>query len=171
MSPVARPWTSLDVDRMVLLYSEGRTVEQVAVTLGINPTTVSRRLRAAGVEMRRVGPRRVQVSDQEILRLRGQGLLWREVAERVGMTPPGVHSRWRKLRLAGHVDPIPVQPDETVQLYRAEMPVREVAKRMHLSTPTVTDKLKAAGIPIRSRGVKHPADDFDILRLRSTGLT
>lgn len=155
---------------MVLLYSQGQTVEQIAATFGINPTTVSRRLRAAGVEMRRVGARR-QVPDEEILRLRGQGLLWREIAEQVGMTPSGVHSRWRKLRHAGHIDPIPARPDETVQLYRAGMPIREIAKQTHLSTPTVTTKLKAAGVPIRSRGVKHPADDLEILQLRGAGLT
>ncbi len=156
---------------MVLLYAAGRSVEQVAAEMGINPTTVSRRLRAAGVQMHPVGARRIPVSDEEILRLRGQGLLWRQVAEQVGMSAPGVHARWRRLGLAGHIDPMPTRPDETVALYESGMTVREVAKRMHLSTPTVTAKLKAAGVPTRNRGRRHPADDMEILRLRSTGLT
>ncbi len=34
------------------------------------------------------------------MRLRSQGLLWREVADQVGMTTSGVISRWRLLERA-----------------------------------------------------------------------
>lgn len=92
LSVMARPWTSLDVDRMAELYELGMTTTEIGAELGGYPRTVHRRLVAAGVVMRQPGGRR-KVSDEELLRLRGEGLLWREVAARVGMAEAAVHGR------------------------------------------------------------------------------
>lgn len=83
--------------RMAELYADGATVERVAAAMGVTAPTVSRRLRAAGVAMRPGGVR-LPVTDRQILDLRLQGLLWREVAAAVGMTRPGVHARYCRIR-------------------------------------------------------------------------
>ena len=103
------------------LYSQGRTTTEIAVELGVDPRTVHRRLVAAGVVMRPSGVQR-KVTDAELFRLRGEGLLWREVAERVGMTEAGVRARRRRLRAAGHPEPTPPPPpDPAVALYLSGM--------------------------------------------------
>lgn len=166
---VARPWTSLDVDRMALLYGQGHTVDQIGTELGVNARTVHRRLRAAGVQMRPPGVARLPVTDEEILRLRGQGLLWREVGDRVGMTTPGVHRRWRQLRDAGHTDPMPTGGAKAGGPIRRRVrprlgcrliPVRhDAAAGRGSSGLHDVDGLQAAeaaGIPARKRGGPTP---------------
>lgn len=132
--------------------------------------------------MRPPGVRRMLATDEEILTLRGEGLLWREVGARVGMSTPGVHGRWRELRDAGHADPMPAgaakrprprapKPDPALELYLTGLTLQQVGDRLGCSRSTVARRLEAAGVPARKRGVRHPADDTEILRLRSTGLT
>lgn len=154
---------------------------QVAAELGVNQTTVSRRLRAAGIEIRARGAARLNVSDMEILRLRGEGLLWREVGARVGMSTPGVHARWRRLQAEGHSDPLPAaagggstrpHPDmeRAVELYVGGMTAPQVGMQLGVTGSTVSRWVKAAGVMARKPGVRLPVDDMEILRLRSQGM-
>jgi transposase-like protein len=46
----------MDVKRAADMYAQGRTLRQIAGKLGVTETTVSDRLRRAGVTMRRSGP-------------------------------------------------------------------------------------------------------------------
>ena len=73
----------------------------IAVELGVVESTVSRQLSKAGVR-RRPSPRKMPgVTDSEIVRLRLEGKLWREIAAEVGMSRNGVYSRRRRLKLSG----------------------------------------------------------------------
>ena len=51
-------------------YAQGRTLGQIGAELGLSVTTVSQRLRRAGITMRRGGPAH-PASTQQILELRG----------------------------------------------------------------------------------------------------
>lgn len=166
---------------MIQLYAQGWGVGRVGAELGVATSTVSRRLRSAGVQMRARGVRRGDVSDEEILRLRGTGLLWCEVAVRVGMTTPGVHSRWRRLAAAGRADPIPAGAGgwqgrrhpgagRAVKLYRGGMSGPEVAQQLGVTASTVSKWVRAAGVAAHKPGARLPVDDGEILRLRSQGL-
>jgi hypothetical protein len=73
-------------------------LRQIGAELGVRSNVVHDHLCRAGVTMRPVGPPPYPASTQEILDLRGQGLTWNEVAERVDMTVSGAWSRYRKAR-------------------------------------------------------------------------
>ncbi len=156
---------------MAELYSQGLTTTEVGAELGVPPRTVYRRLVAAGVEMRPPGGRR-KASDEELLRLRGEGLLWREVADRVGMTTNTVHTRWRRLRDAGHPDPMPPSrpADPAVALYLGGMTLTQVAARLGSNRWRISKRIQAAGTTIRAPKGRMPVDDMEIMRLRSEGL-
>jgi hypothetical protein len=90
---------AVDVERAADLYAQGWTLRQIGAELGVTATTVSHRLRRAGVTMRQGGPPAHSASTQQILELRDQGLTWSEVAEWVDMTRSGAWSRYRRARL------------------------------------------------------------------------
>jgi IS30 family transposase len=91
----------VDVARAVELYAEGVPMRLIAHELGVAESTVSRKLRRAGVPTHRAGAKRAPVTDRDIVRLRMEGKLWREVAAEVGMTMSGVHARYRRMKLSG----------------------------------------------------------------------
>jgi hypothetical protein len=88
------------VDRQACsrLVRPGRTLRQIATELGLTATTVSQRLRRAGVTMRSGGPPGHPASTERILELRDQGLAWSELAKEVDMTVSGAWSRYWKAR-------------------------------------------------------------------------
>jgi hypothetical protein len=89
---------AVDVKRAADVYSQGWTLRQIGVELGLSSTTVSDQLRRAGVTMRRGGPPAHSISTQQILELHDQGLTWSEIAEQVDMTVSGAWSRYRRAR-------------------------------------------------------------------------
>lgn len=168
---MAKRARSVDVDRMAELYRQGRTTPEIGVALGVPPRTVYRRLVAGGVAMRPSGGRR-KVSDEELLRLRAEGLLWREVAARVGMATNTVHTRWRRLRDSGHLDPMPpsTPEDSAVAMYLGGMTLTQVAARLGSNRWRISKRIRAAGVPTRAPRGRMPVDDMEIMRLRSEGL-
>lgn len=91
----------MDVVRAIELYAQGAPMRVIADDLGVAESTVGRNLRRAGVQTHRAGAKRALVTDRDIIRIRMEGKLWREVAAEVGMTMNGVHARYRRLRLSG----------------------------------------------------------------------
>jgi len=55
------------------------------------------------VQARRGPLKMPTVADGEIVRLRLEGKLWREIAAEVGRSRNGVCSQWRRLKLSGKV--------------------------------------------------------------------
>ena len=86
----------VDVKRAADLYTQGWTLRQIGVQLGLTESTVSEQLRRAGVIMRRGGPAAHPASTQQIQQFRDQGLSWNEVAKQVDMTVSGAWSRYRR---------------------------------------------------------------------------
>lgn len=162
-----------DVARMVERYGQGLSLSQVAAELGVTKTTVWKHLRAAGVATRRPVAVGVSTLDQEILQLRRQGLIWREIGATIGMSTPGVHGRWRRLRAAGHEDPMPPRPfglERVVELYNQGLTTSQVGRELGCTGSTVSKQLRAAGVQGRKPGRRHPVEDAELLRLRSQGL-
>lgn len=75
-------------------YRRGATYRQLAAEFGVNESIIRRRVRGL-VEGRRTGPPRAPIADEEILRLRGEGMSWRGVAAQVGMSQAGARKRYR----------------------------------------------------------------------------
>jgi hypothetical protein len=86
----------VDVKRAADLYGQGWTLRQIGAELGVSSTTVSERLRRAGITTRRSGPAPHPASTEQIVELHEQGLTWNEVAQQVDMTVSGAWSRYRR---------------------------------------------------------------------------
>ena len=88
----------MDVERVAALYAAGRTTTEISAELGCTPSTVSRRLRAAGVRMRPRGRPATQpgVDAAQIVRLRAEGHTWASIAARVGISEARARTRWAR---------------------------------------------------------------------------
>src|SRR5829696_7602248 len=87
--------SSDDLARVVAMYDEGLTMRAIAQQIGVTESTISRRLREAGVTTTPRGPARHPASTEEIVRLYDSGLPMREVARQVGLTSSGAWTRYR----------------------------------------------------------------------------
>lgn len=92
---------AVDVNRAADLYALGWTLRQIAAELNLTQSTVSEKLRRAGVTMRRGGPPVHPASTQQIVELRDPGLTWPEIAEQIDMTVSGAWSRYRRATRRG----------------------------------------------------------------------
>jgi uncharacterized protein (DUF433 family) len=143
------------------LYGSGVTMAAIAARYGVSRTTVSARLRGAGVTPRRVAPRPratpVPVSEAAARYRQGATLtglaaayqvtgrtLRRElVAAGVSIRPPG-----------GTRIPLPV--DEAAQLYAAGQTLRQLAERYGVCETVIYTRLTETGVPLRRKtGRKH----------------
>lgn len=75
-------------------YAAGATTREIADSLGVSPTMVSRWVGPDA--LRRTGPRgRADVRDARIVELRDAGMSFAEIGRRVGMSKSGVTHRYR----------------------------------------------------------------------------
>lgn len=58
-------WSDQAVRKAAARYEAGATLDQIARDLGVDPRTVGRQLRFAGVMLRPSGPRRLRTGDEE----------------------------------------------------------------------------------------------------------
>lgn len=75
-------------------YERGEAFRALAARYGRTERTIRRHIGDL-VQARPSGPQRLAVSDEEISRLRGEGLSWRAIARQVGMSEAGVRKRHR----------------------------------------------------------------------------
>lgn len=88
----------LPAERVVAAYRKGETTRELAERNKVAESTIRRLLKTEGIERRRSGPRgRLDVSDDEIVRLHFLGLSWQQVADELGMSRTGVRKRWARI--------------------------------------------------------------------------
>ena len=93
---------SVNLERAIELYAQGWTTRQIGAELGRDHSRIARWLRRAGVQMRPPAPKRMNVDTDQIFWLRDQeGMTFRQIAEQVGMSVPGVTSRYRSAKKGG----------------------------------------------------------------------
>ena len=80
--------------RLAREYERGASFRALAAKYGCTERTVRRHV-AGLVDPRSTGPRRLKVSDEEIIRLRSQGIAWRTIAQQLGMSEAGLRKRHR----------------------------------------------------------------------------
>jgi DNA-directed RNA polymerase specialized sigma24 family protein len=92
---------SVNLGRAIELYAQGWTTRQIGAELGRDHSRIARWLRRAAIQMRPPAPKRMNVDTDLILWLRDQeGMTFRQIAEQVGMSVPGVTSRYRSAKKA-----------------------------------------------------------------------
>lgn len=133
----------------------GMSANAIAQRIGMTPKTVMRYMRQAGIP---VQPRGRWMADKEkVLELIRQGASAREISQRIGMS----YAQARNYMHAAGV-PVARQPprvklteeakQQVLEFARRGMALREIAERTGVSRPSVTDLVRAAGIPVRPRG-------------------
>ena len=85
-----------DTQAMADLYQRGYTSYEIGAAFSLDPSTVRDRLREAGADIRRTGPRlRGDVSTEEIVHLVDQvGLSYERAGRLVGMSRNGARIRY-----------------------------------------------------------------------------
>ncbi len=144
-----------DVEELIDRYRGGETVAELARAADLSEAVVARRLRKAGVTMRRPGRRRAPVPDELLLARYATGLTLEEIAGEVGLSSrtvsrrlkaTGVQVRYRRNRPA-HGPAYPVQ--EWVARYRDGESVTAIAALSRVGCSTVYRHLARAGMPLR----------------------
>lgn len=86
------------VERMLAEYQAGATYREIAARHGLLYDQVRRNL-VKHAPARRTGPRELDVSTSEIVRLRDVGeLSWSEIGREVGLSKEGALARYRKAK-------------------------------------------------------------------------
>jgi len=84
--------TVIDERKAIELYLAGATLNDVAAEMEVYPTTMRRRLVAAGVEIRRGHqPPNKRTNQYEALKLRNKGWTLQQIADRFGVSRQAVH--------------------------------------------------------------------------------
>ena len=86
-----RVFRSCEIDEIVRLYEQGKTVYELAELFGCHRQTVSRQLKSHGVHMRLIGMAPEQV--EEARRLYESGMTLRAVGTAVGVSRDHVRAR------------------------------------------------------------------------------
>ena len=128
-------------------------VKDIASDLGVTKATVYNHLRRAGAQ---TGPtcvdqlRRVDVTDDEIIRLHAEGLSTHQIGQRVSMNPASISYRCRRLGLllrGNFVSNSAVgKKERIVSLYLEGNPVRVISHLLNLTPVTVYKYLDLAGV-------------------------
>ena len=147
------PLTDGERGRAVELYRAGRSLEDVGRVLGMSPTTVSKLVKAAGVEVRAANELKVPVPvRQEIADKYATGVSTVKLATEYGLaqssvteiiTGCGVPMRTRGRRLNTS------EREQVAAEYAAGCPSPELAERFEVSRQTVLAVVRASGGTIR----------------------
>ena len=90
----------VDVAEVIALYEAGRSLHRIAEMFGVNHTTINYHLRREGVALRPNGTHELPISTKEILQLREQGWTYKQIGERVGVSPDTARRRVDRARIA-----------------------------------------------------------------------
>jgi DNA-binding CsgD family transcriptional regulator len=131
---------------LVRRYEAGKSCTQIADNLGCSCQTISRRLKASGVELRspRAASNYNERQTRETSDLWAAGLSAQEIADGLRVRPSTVY---RRLKLAGWT----AESKRLREMYvEKRLPIAVIGSRLHMSPSTVSAKLKALGIALRS---------------------
>jgi predicted transcriptional regulator/transposase len=142
------------------LVAEGLDFRAIAARVKRHPLYIRARLRALGLVQIR---RRATVPDADLLALRAAGLWNREIAQRTGLSLPGVNGRFQKLRRKGVAVPSPPGPqpnamrrvsdEQLLALVREGLRPAEMTRRLGVGLAQVSRRLAT----LRQRGLLPPA--------------
>lgn len=157
----------IDDDEVRRLYAdEGYTAAEVAARLGCATSTVYHRLARMGVPRRPPVPRRqINPGTATLRRLYiDDGLSLRQIGGRHGVSPQAVEGWLQSAGIARRAPGAQAptwDADEPVALYRDGWGAPRIARHLGCSTPTVYQRLQAAGVPRRVATPSIGRDQLD----------
>lgn len=125
-------------EQIIRLHNAGATYDAIAAELGVVPSTVYERVKKLKARGEKLASRRdqaaVEARDGEILKLALSGLMWIEIAERLGVTAKVVSHRIQIMRSRGlHIPNRARLEAEAKNRERDEQTIRLVQDGMQLS--------------------------------------
>ena len=149
-----------DHQRMVAMYEQGKSLQEIAEDIGCTHHTVRRLLKQLGIEKRPVLLRHVITpEDREmIVKLRSQGKSYPEIAAKIGCCRETVIAIMRQLNVPVRIQGPDAYSDEDqqkmVDLYENGISTVEIAVGFDCGTGTVIQILRKLGIKIRPHGLQ-----------------
>lgn len=141
-------------------YEQDRApIAAIAAEAGVDPSTIHRALRAAGVAKRgKTGARAVHTLDREwVVTRRGEGASWGAIAREAGIDRSSVlwqAAGYGLYDLGGGDEALYRRAVCAAEKYRSGQSLVQVAAAIGVDRRTVTRWLRALGVEIRSQG--HP---------------
>lgn len=125
-------------ERILKLYEAGETYKAIAEELGVVTSTIYERVRAMKARGEKIAARRdqaaIEARDTEILKLALSGLMWVQIAERLGCTAKVVSHRINVMRMKGYHIPNKVKLEAAAKnRERDERVIQLVAEGKQLS--------------------------------------
>jgi len=152
-----KQWKADRLVEMIELYESGLTTSEVGAKLGVGQDQVRLELRKAGVWTRRGITPLLKDRTDEIVELYESGLSLAGVGAALGVHATTVLSALkragvpRRARSGGPVGISEAQKDEIAELYEVGFSLREIAKHLGLSSPTVLKWLRDRDVERRRR--------------------
>lgn len=104
---VTIPFTQEQLEALADSYKSGWTLEKLSARYGISQSAVSRRLKAAGVEIRAQGRGWTITNDMmdRAIELRSKGAPWKDVEQAIGVAGTSLSMAIRRRRRGLEVNP------------------------------------------------------------------
>lgn len=152
-TPQLRPG---DVNALVALYQDGISIRSIARETGLHTQTVSRHLRARGINTMARAHRHWELQPDEIDELITKysgGMTIKELAEHLDIHRDTIG----RYLTANGIDTRPPALDETatelaIQRYEDGWSAKRIAEELGTSSHSVLRRLHAAGIAVRAQG-------------------
>lgn len=144
----------VDVGDIVRLYEAGSSAMEIGEMLGCSWMTVNRRLKAAGVELRKPGCRKLDVCANDIVPLLESGLTQEEAAKRLGCSVATIKDRIKEVgkQQARNID-LPV--DEIAAMFDDGEPLTAIGRKFECSSTTVRRRLESIGYVFEPKPVSE----------------
>lgn len=172
--------THADLHAIIARYIAGETASQLANAFGIDPATVRRYLRAAGLTLRDDrSRRRIPVDTDDIAARHRAGESMTVIAEALGTTLDVVRHRLHERGIATDVtrthrpDPrhLDLDIDDIVRRRRAGHTLQEIATALGCSTTAIEARLRPFGLHRSQRTPAPPVDTAAIAATYAAGRT
>lgn len=142
--------------RMIEMSESGKSRYQIAKELGTTVTTVEQHLAREDWSDGRASRREITKEDRKrFLEMSEQGMSLSEIGRRTGRTTQVVSKALGGARRQGR-NVTEHEHERIIALYNEGVPVKQIAKRMHVSTATCYAHLRAAGVPRKDKFGRPP---------------
>lgn len=161
MAGTARTWKPANPKKVIRLYEQGHSANEIGKKFGTDCMTVIHFLKRSGVRTRGIKESQAWYTENpslaiKALRLYEQGYSAREIAKKYG-TSDGVITRF--LRYSGvsvrsqyeYLIWKPTNPDVVISMYLSGQTYRQIAEQFDVSLGRVGNFLRRNKVPIRSR--------------------
>ena len=166
------------VDIRSLYLDQGLSTLEIARMLGCSSSTVSRRLRKAGVEIRPPGGVKKKLASKTIRRLYEEGRSAPYIASKLGCSTNVVYSRLVgmgvEIRSSGGQNKVQLDDDLLRELYiERKLSIQDVAKRVGHSPQVVGRHLQRMSVSRKpwEENKRRDLDSSEIARLYGRGLS